>query len=422
MIRTILLFMLVPTLAVADDWPHWRGPERTDITAETSGWDEGAWPPGEPTWSAQVGAGGSSPIIAGGRVYTIGWSDDTDHVQCRDAASGELVWSQSYPAPKWGRHHRGDESLYHGPSSTPEFDAETGYLYTLSLDGDLNCWDGGRDGARVWGRNLIDDLAVPQRPNVGGAVRDYGYTTSPLVTGAWLIVEVGAPTGSLIAFDKRTGEVRWASACTDPAGHSGGLAPLEVEGIPCVAVLTLHRLLVVRLDAGHEGETLAEFPWETSYAQSIATPVPFGDSVVLTSGYSQSRTARVRITPDGAELVWEAKGQYSKVCTPIIHGGRVYFAWQRLRCLDWETGALRWEGGSFGDDASLLLTGDDRLIVFGHRALVLCEGAGRADAYAELSRRSGVGEAASWPHVILANGRLYARDLEGMLMCFDLGR
>ncbi len=42
MIRTILLFMLVPTLAVADDWPHWRGPERTDITAETSGWDEGA--------------------------------------------------------------------------------------------------------------------------------------------------------------------------------------------------------------------------------------------------------------------------------------------------------------------------------------------------------------------------------------------
>ena len=75
-------------------------------------------------------------------------------------ATGALAWTQSYPAPKWGRHHSMDERVYHGPSSTPEFDPRTGYLYTLSLDGDLNCWDTGRDGARVWGRNLIDDFAA----------------------------------------------------------------------------------------------------------------------------------------------------------------------------------------------------------------------------------------------------------------------
>lgn len=422
MTRVALLLALLPALAGADDWPHWRGPNRDDTTGELSRWEEGAWPPGEPVWVASVGAGGSSPIVVGGRVYTLGWRDGADFVECRDAATGALLWSQSYPAPKWGRHHAMDESVYHGPSSTPEFDAQTGYLYTLSLDGDLNCWDTGHEGARVWGRNLIDDFAVPQRPPIGGRVHDYGYTSAPLVYGEWLLVEVGAPDGNLMAFDKRTGEVRWVSSCTDPAGHTGGLAPLEVEGVPCVAVLTLHRLLVVRLDAGHEGETLTEYPWETSYAQSIATPVPFGDSVVLTSGYSQSRTVRVRITAGGAELVWEAKQRYSKVCTPIVRDGAVYFAWQKLRCLDWETGELRWEGGSFGDDASLLLTGDDRLIVFGHRALVLCEGAARADAYTELSRRAGVGGAASWPHVVLADGRLYARDLEGTLMCFDLNR
>jgi len=30
------------------EWPHWRGPDRTDITPESSRWDEGAWPLGEP--------------------------------------------------------------------------------------------------------------------------------------------------------------------------------------------------------------------------------------------------------------------------------------------------------------------------------------------------------------------------------------
>ena len=297
MSRVALLLTLLPALVAADDWPHWRGPNRDGTTAESSRWEDGAWPPGEPAWTASVGAGGSSPIVVGGRVYTLGWREDADHVECRDGATGALQWVQSYPAPKWGRHHAMDESLYRGPSSTPEFDAETGYLYTLGLDGDLNCWDIGREGARVWGRNLIDDFAVPRRPPIGGRVHDYGYTTAPLVHGDWLLVEVGAPTGNLMAFDKRTGEARWASVGADPAGHTGGLAPLQVEGIPCVAVLTLHRLVVVRLDAGYEGQTLAEHPWETSFGQSIASPVVSGDSVLLTSGYSQSRTARVRIAP-----------------------------------------------------------------------------------------------------------------------------
>lgn len=421
MMRVVLVLTLLPTLALAEDWSHWRGPSRDGATAESSRWEDGAWPPGEPAWTASVGVGGSSPLVVGGRVYTLGWRDDADHLECREAATGALLWAQSYPAPKWGRHHAMDESLYRGPSSTPEFDAQTGYLYTLSLDGDLNCWDTGREGARVWGRNLIDDFAVPQRPPTAGRVHDYGYTSAPLVHGEWLLVEVGAPTGNLMAFDKRTGAVRWASECADPAGHTGGPAPLRVDDIPCVAVLTLHRLVVVRLDAGHEGATFAEFPWETSFGQSIASPMPFGDSVVLTSGYSQSRTARVRITPGGAELVWEARNLFSKACTPVVRDGAVCFAWQKLRCLDWETGALRWEGGSFGDDASLLLTGDGRLIVFGHRALVLCEGPARANAYTELSRRADVCGAASWPHVVLADGRLYARDLDGTLLCFDLG-
>lgn len=416
---TIALILATALACSAADWPHWRGPARDGTTTESSRFSEGAWPPGDPVWTAQVGDGGSSPIVAEGRVYTIGWRDGAECVECRDLPSGEVLWSRSYEAPRYARYHVGDEGQYSGPSATPEYDPETGLLFTLGIDGDLTCWDAARDGERVWGLNLYDDFGAKQRPDVGGGLRDYGYTCAPMVVGDAVLVEAGSPQGSIIALHRRTGERLWASKATEEAGHTGGMARMTVEGVPCVAVLTLRGLLVVRVDAGHEGETLARFPWETSFANTIAAPAVFGDSVIITSGYSQSRTARVRVTPDGADLVWETRNVFSKVCTPVIHGGRVYFAWHKLRALDWETGKVLWEGGRFGDDASLILTADERLVVFGARTLALCE---TGDAFAQLASQDDAGAARCWPHVALADGRALCRDRDGNLACFLLDR
>lgn len=416
---SIALIVLLVLPCAADDWPHFRGPTRDGVSAESSHYDDGAWPPGDPAWTAEVGEGGSSPIVAGGQVYTLGWRDGSDRVECRDLTTGELIWAQTYQAPVHGRYHAGDENHYSGPSATPEFDAETGLLYTLGIDGDLHCRDTADEGAPVWGLNLYDDFGAGQRPDVGGGVRDYGYTCAPLVLGDTLIIEAGSPQGTLIALNKRTGARLWASQCKDPAGHTASMVPMTVEGVPCVAVLTLRGLLVVRVDAGHEGETFAQFPWETSFANSIASPAVSGDSVVLTSGYSQSRTARVRVTSGSADLVWEKRGVFSKICTPVIHGGRVYFAWQKLRCLDWESGELLWEGGRFADDASMILTSDQRLIVYGGKTLALC---GTGDAYEELALSKGGGEAQLWPHVVLADGAVLCRDRLGNMACFATDR
>ena len=406
----------------AADWPQWRGPDHTDIVEETSYWDEGGWPLGDPAWTTNVGRGSSSPIAVGDHAYTMGWAGDQDTVFCLDAASGAEVWRQSYPCPKYGRHHQGDEGAYDGVSSTPSYDAATGYLYTLSTDGDLNCWNTGDGGASVWGLDLYETFDVAKRPDVGGGWRDYGYTTSPLVYADWVVVEVGDDEGTVMAFDKVSGVRQWSSECNDPAGHTGGLVPMTVEGIPCIAVLTLHRLLVVRLDPGREGATLATYDWETDFANNIATPAVYEDSVILTSGYNVNGMARIKVTSTGATKLWES--QYiSKVCSPIIHNGSVYFAWGKLRCLDWETGQQRWEGGAFRDDSSCIVTSDGRLIVFGGRMIGLVETADRSpNAYKELSLRTGVGSSQTWPHIALANGRLFAKDREGNLFCFALAR
>lgn len=423
-ILILLGLMIVPCASDvrAGDWLHWRGPERNDHVDEDSGWDAGAWPPKEPVWTATVGEGASSPLVVAGRLYCLGWRDGQDRVTCLDARSGRELWSVGYDSPAHGRQSTGDEGLYSGPTSTPEFDSETGFLFTLGCDGDLNCWNTRDNGRKVWGINLYEQFGVPRRPKFGRSpVRDYGYTTAPLVVGEWVIVEVGDDDGNLIAFSKRNGERVWASEYKRPAGHTGGLVPLDVEGVPCVAVLTYDGLHVARIDAANAGKTVALFPWGTDFANNVATPAVHGSDILLTSAYNHNAICKVHVTLQGASKIWEQPFA-SKVCSPVIVGGEVYWAWRNLHCLSFESGKQLWEGGEFGDAGSCIVTRDQRLIVWGHRGrLVLVECAARSEgAYRELARLDNVFASDVWPHVVLADGRLVCKDRSGNVKCFSI--
>ncbi|MHB8863400.1 MAG: outer membrane protein assembly factor BamB family protein [Pirellulaceae bacterium] len=385
---------------------------------ESSAWPSGSWPVQEPTWIAQVGQGCTSPVVVKGRLYTLGWENNEDTVVCLDATRGEVLWKQSYSSPRYGRHHAGDEDAYSGPTATPELDPATGLLYTLSADGQLICWDTA-NGRRVWDVNLYDTYQVPRRPEVGkvGSLRDYGYITAPLVHDDWLLVAVGAKQGHLMAFDKRNGTRRWVSACTEPAGHCGGLTPIEVEGVACLASFTLRKLVVIRLDAGNEGKTVAEYDWVTDFGNNIASPSVYQNFVLLTSAYNRMAMCKLKITLSGARKIWEIPYP-SGACTPVIHNGRVYWVWERMHCVDFASGALKWETGSFGSPGSCIVTADGMLIAWGDRGkLVLVE---PADTYKELSRTLRIFQAYCWPHVVLANRSLYCKDRDGNLKCFRL--
>lgn len=415
--------VLAAPLAAAD-WPHWRGPTRNGITDEPSGWADGRWLSDKPAWTTNVGAGASSPLVVGGRVYALGRSAGHDVVRCLDARDGAEVWAATDRGPAYGRFHAGDEAFYSGPSSTPEYDPATGRLYTLGPDGDLRCRDAAAGGKPVWAVNLYDAYGAGRRPQIGRSpVRDYGYTSTPLVHRDWVLVEVGSARGTLVALDKRTGKEVWASELTDEAGHTAGPVPITVEGVPCVAVLTLRHLAVVRLDAGREGKTVAAVPWATDFANNVASPAVRDDCVVVTSAYNRNAICKLRVTLGGAAEVWRQKYP-SKVCTPVIHGGHVYVAWRKVRCLDWETGEQVWEGGSFGDPGSCVATADDRLVVYGGDGkLALVETARRSPkAYTELAVRDRVFAASAWPHVAVAGGRVFCRDRDGNLACFPTVR
>src|SRR5690349_4236483 len=95
----LLLVLLLPLVAGADDWPCWRGPGDNGQSAET-GW-LATWPEAGPRiiWKAAVGTGFSSVSASRGRLFTLGNADDEDTVHCLDAVTGKLLWKHTYAAP-----------------------------------------------------------------------------------------------------------------------------------------------------------------------------------------------------------------------------------------------------------------------------------------------------------------------------------
>lgn len=415
--------------AAADDWPHWRGAERDGRAAGNSGWRrDREWPAKEPLWRVNVGAGASSPVVAEGRAYVTGWAGGQDTVRCLDIRTGKTLWERHYAAPEFGRHAVGDQGMYRGATATPEFDSATGLLFTLGCDGSLRAWDTKASGAPVWSLNLYDRFAIPQRPQITkrqGTRRDYGYTTAPFVWRDLVLVEAGDPErGCIMAFSAKTGgEPVWTSENRDPAGHTGGMAAMTVDGVPCVAVATARNALVVRLDEGRAGRTVAQFPWETDFANTIAAVAVHGQDLLISSRYNRMAMARVNVSlKGGAREVWRNRHP-TGVCTPVVHKGVIYFANHGVQCIDFATGRRLWSGGNFGDAGSCLVTADDRLVVWGNAGdLALVEGHGRSpSACRVLAERKGVFRDMAWPHVVAASGCLLVKALNGDLACWTLG-
>jgi len=430
--RMVILGIIVFTgicvskVALGADWPQWLGLNRNGLTPESSGWPD-RWPP-KRLWSKNVGRGCTSPIIVDGRLYVMGWQGDgnpgenpigTDTLYCFNALTGEEFWKQTYPCRYQGRLRTGDEGQYGGPSSTPTFDPQTGYLYTFSIDGDLRCWDTKQEGQLVWSKNFYDEYNVPRRPDVGKGQRDYGFTSSPLIQNNLVIVEVGSDEGTVMAFNKMTGQRQWRSSCVEPAGHTSGPVSLTVQGISCLANLTLRKLVVMRTDKDHEGQTIAEYGWQTDYANNIATPAVFDNQILLTSSHNVSSTCLVEISLDGAHEKWRTR-EHSQVSSPVIYKNYVYIADGPFKCLDLETGQLKWKGGSFDHGACLITAGDDKVIAFGRGKLSLIEAFPSDNQYHELSSVKEIVPDVCYPHVVLSNGIICCKDKAGNMVCFSL--
>ena len=130
-----LLLLAAPAL-FSEDWPQWRGPRRDGSLPSFQ--EPKAWPEKlARKWKIPIGPGHSSPIYAAGRIYVFSRQQNSEVISSVSPENGKIYWSQSYAAPY--KMNPAAEAHGEGPKSTPVFAG--GKLYTLGISGILSCVD-----------------------------------------------------------------------------------------------------------------------------------------------------------------------------------------------------------------------------------------------------------------------------------------
>jgi outer membrane protein assembly factor BamB len=406
---TAAVLLVVSSSALAGDWAQYRGPAGNSVTPDSSGWTPGQAP--AKLWNKSVGRGSSSPIIAGGKVYVMGFQGNKDTVYCFDVKTGEETWKQSYAQPERTRYHNADEGNYGGPLATPSFDAATGYLYTLGCDGDLKCWDTAKKGAEVWSKNLFTELGVKQRRG-----HDYGCTANPQIIGDVVVCEVSSPGGTLTAFDKKTGAKKWVSAYKNDSGHTGGPAVMNIGGSTCLAYMALNDVVVIGVDKGNEGKLFGSTKWTTAWQANIPSPTAAGDKLVVTSDYG-NKTKCYSVSAGGLKELWTS-GPAAKCFSPVIYKDLVYLIDGSMKCVDLATGKEKWQGGKFGgssDGTCVVCAGDNKILAWAPGKLSLLEAG--ANEYKELDSISGLPSGKAYPQPAVSDGYIVVKDENGGVAC-----
>lgn len=376
------------------DWPQYRGPARDGTSPET-GWSA-RWSSGpKMLWQAELGTGASSVAVSRGRLYAMGNVDGNDIVYCLAAETGKEIWRFTYVCSLSTRQFEG------GPAATPTVDGER--VYTLSHEGQLFCLDALK-GTRIWSLHVIHDL--------GGSRPFWGYAGSPLVAEDKVIVSIGGSGSSSAALDKNTGKIAWKSG-DDKAGYSSPVL-FDFRGKPAVAFFKGEALVAQALSDGAE---LWRHPWETSHAVNAAMPTVRGDKIFICSGYDQG-AAVLDFSSGKPEVGWQNDKMRNHFSSCLFHEGHMYGIDDggKLKCLEFDTGAVKWEKGRFGKGA--LILGGDRLIVLAEDGdLVIA--AAKPEAYEEISRAK-VLPKRCWVSPALASGLLYVKNNGGKLVCLDL--
>jgi outer membrane protein assembly factor BamB len=141
-------------LLAAGDWPQFLGPARNGVSAETD--LAAAWPKQGPplVWEREVGEGYSGPAVAGDRLVLFHRVGDEEVIECLDAATGKRKWQYAYPTSYRDALGKGD-----GTRSTPLIAG--GRVWTLGPAGRLTCLTL-ETGKHVWSRELLEDYRVPR--------------------------------------------------------------------------------------------------------------------------------------------------------------------------------------------------------------------------------------------------------------------
>lgn len=384
--------LLLPVPGAAEDWPQWRGPDRTGVSTETG--LARSWPRQGPpvVWEADgLGEGYGAVAVVDGVVYVQGTRGEESRVFALDAASGRVLWS-TFLGPKL-HQDKGD-----GPRSTPTVEGDV--LYALNGSGELACLER-EDGSRRWQVNILSRFRAP-------LIR-WGISESPLVEGDRVVVMPGGREATLAALDKKTGATLWTASGLEDAASYSSLIAADVGDVRVIAGFTQQAGVGVR---AADGTLVWRYERPANGTANIATPVVADGLAFYTSAYGVGGGA-VRLVASGSEITaqeaWFEPSLQNHHGGVVLVGGHLYgFFGQALGCADLRTGEVRWRDRSVGKGS--LIAADGLLFLLGERHQAGLAAA-TPEGYRELGRFQIEDHGLpSWAHPVVANGHLYLRN------------
>ena len=279
----VLTLCVLTASAWADNWPQWRGPERTGLSKETGLLRE--WPKAGPKlmWERKdIGGGYSTPAVVDDRLYLMADRKGEEFVIALAVKDGTEVWATAV-----GKVGPNKGPQYPGTRSTPTVDGER--IYALGSDGDLACLEKDK-GKLVWSKNL--------RKAFDGTPGAWAYSESVLIDGDRLICTPGGKKATMVTLRKKDGQTVWK--CAIPQGDAAGYASpivVEVGGVRQYVQFVGGGL--VGVDA-KTGKFLWRYDKTKDPAANIPTPV-FHDGCVFSST-SRNGTGLNRIKVSEGEV------------------------------------------------------------------------------------------------------------------------
>ncbi len=399
----------------AFDWPQWRGPDRSGVSSETGLLKQ--WPAAGPKllWQVNdIGDGYSTPAVAGNRIYVMSNRGmENEFVQALATQDGKVIWTTR--VGNVGNPNQAPN--YPKARSTPTIDGDM--VYALGSDGDLACLEA-KTGKIRWQKNI--------RKEFGGQPGEWAYAESPLVDADVVVVTPGGAEATMVALNKKTGAPVWKSAIPDgePAGYASAIV---VQGGGRKQFVQLLTKGLVGVDA-KTGQFLWRYKEAAKGPAQYFTPIARNEYVY--SGALGVGGAMVRLKPDAngvaAEQVYFTRGLPNGIGGAVLVGDYLYGTevGQKLVAAEFTTGKVKWEAPNFGWGS--VASADGHLychLITGEVVLVEAT----PDAYRikgkftppspPQHKKDGDFPEASFSYPVIANGRLYIRDL-GTLWVFDI--
>ncbi|MGE5609751.1 MAG: PQQ-binding-like beta-propeller repeat protein [Bacillota bacterium] len=334
--------------AAAENWPAWRGPRGDGTSLETSApthWSATQ----NVVWKTAIpGAGHSSPIVWGDRVFvTSAIAESRERVLlCLDRNTGKVLWQRTVLiAPLEAKQI---ENSY--ASGTPVTDGQKVYVAFLEVKQVvMAAYD--FSGKQIW---LV---------RTGLFQNDHGFSSSPIIYEDKVILSAQSKQGNfLVAVSRSDGHTIWKSQLENPSNSFGQPLVRTLAGRP--QLILCGNKAVTSFDP-KDGSRI----WFTTNVSSdfVITPVFNEQAGLLLCSSSWPKKELQAIKPDGqgnvtqTHIVWRNQPGAPYVPSPIAVGG--YFlsiseARNETYCFDAASGKILWHMPFGHSHASPVAVGD----------------------------------------------------------------